>query len=68
MSFACGAVCVSQRDALRFRAHPNRDPRFAPNGGIEHAMTSGRAVKHENIFIAKLCDSESARRVLRAFA
>jgi hypothetical protein len=31
-------------------------------------MARGNAVKHENIFVAKSFDSESAQSALRAFA
>ncbi|HXH46404.1 MAG TPA: hypothetical protein VNK51_21535 [Bradyrhizobium sp.] len=43
-------------------------PRDSPETALEHALTSARAVKHENIFVAKSRDSESAKRFHAATA
>jgi len=59
---------VSRRRASDDDPRPNRRLRFARNGGHARLAVSDNAVKHENIFIAKTYDSESARAVLRAVA
>jgi hypothetical protein len=52
-------------DSVAMTESPSRD---SPERPLEHALTSARAVKHENIFVAKSRDSESAKRFRAATA
>jgi len=45
---------------------PNRRHAIRAKRRLPHALTSACAVKHENIFVAKISDSESAKRLREA--
>jgi hypothetical protein len=47
---------------------PNRRHAIRAERRLPHALTSACAVKHENIFVAKTRDSESAKRPCAAIA
>jgi hypothetical protein len=47
---------------------PNRRRAIRPKRRLDRAPASARAVKHENIFVAKNRDSESAKRLREATA
>jgi hypothetical protein len=51
---------------LGHAAPPNRCRAIRAKRRLEHALTSARAVKHENNFVAKIRDSESATRFREA--
>ncbi|RTM15081.1 MAG: hypothetical protein EKK33_02795 [Bradyrhizobiaceae bacterium] len=47
---------------------PNRLRAIRAKRRSAHALTSARAIIHENIFVAKNCDSESAKRLCRVIS
>ncbi|BAC50351.1 bsl5086 [Bradyrhizobium diazoefficiens USDA 110] len=59
-SRASSAAIFIPTTAMR---RPNRRHAIRAKRRLARAPTSARAVKHENIFVAKNCDSESAKRL-----
>ncbi|TPQ28184.1 hypothetical protein C2U70_29860 [Bradyrhizobium guangdongense] len=56
-------IDTEHRGLSRRKPPPNRRDAIRAKQRLARASASDCAVKHENIFVAKTCDSESAKRL-----